>query len=102
MARKFTRLLMRLLIVVIVGAVGIIFAQLNSSPVELNYYSGSIEYPLAAVMLIAFLIGVLAGVLPILKTFLKSKREISKLRRTVNKTEKELYNLRALPLKDNG
>ena len=102
MARRFTRLIVRLAIIVIVGAIGINFAQLNSSPVELNYYTGSIEYPLAAIMLIAFLIGVLAGVLPILKTFVKSRREISKLRRTVNKTEKELYNLRALPLKDNG
>ena len=76
------------------------FGVLNSHSVLLRYYHGETEAPLALVMMVAILIGALFGVIASLGMVVKSKRELARMRKTMSLTEKELANLRSLPLKE--
>ena len=58
------------------------FAARNVDPVELRFYFGmTLEAPLVAVLFGFFALGALFGVLALLGTVLKQKREISILRK---------------------
>ena len=55
---------------------GIVFAVLNAEPVQLNYYFGSAN------------------------VIISNRREVVKLRKSIQLAEKEVANLRAIPIRD--
>lgn len=79
---------------------GLIFGLLNADPVTVNYYFGTREMPLSVVLVMMLVVGALAGALAGLGLVLKTKREVHRLRRENRVSEKELNNLRSLPLKE--
>lgn len=79
---------------------GITFAVHNADPVEFNYYFASKQIPLSLILVLAMLIGAILGVLASLGVIIGLKRELAKLKKTVSLTEKEVMNLRAIPIKD--
>lgn len=79
---------------------GIIFAILNAETVTLNYYFASRQIPLSLAIMLAMLLGALLGVFASIVVIMKSRRELSRLRKAVNIAEKEIANLRAIPIKD--
>ena len=79
---------------------GLSFALLNASPVELNYYFGRVELPLASALVLTLAIGALLGLLGMLNMVFKLKRENMKLKKIIKAPERELTQLRALPVKD--
>ena len=90
-----------LLFVLLVVAISTIsFTLSNSQPVLLNYYFGQKEVDLLVVIVFSVTAGALLGVLATLGLTLRLKHELVKLKRTVKVTEKEVENLRSLPLKD--
>lgn len=80
--------------------VGILFAVLNADPVTLHYYFGDKNIPLSLVLIIAIIIGAILGVISSAGVIVKLKRENAKLRKLTALSEKELKNLRTLPIKD--
>ena len=80
-------------------ALGLSFSLLNATPVELNYYFGSIELPLAVALVIPLLMGTLLGIFGMLNIVFKLKRESMRLKKTIRASERELSQLRALPVK---
>lgn len=84
----------------IVLVFGLFFGLLNADPVPVDYYLGTREVPLSLVVVITLLFGALLGALAGLGLVLKMKRETSRLRKEIKVTEKELNNLRSIPLKD--
>ena len=92
--------LISFIIILITIIFGLIFAVLNAEPVTFNYYLGKGEFPLSLILVITLAIGAVFGVLASIVVVLKSKRELAKVRRAVKLQEKEMMNLRALPLKD--
>lgn len=84
----------------IVLAFGLFFGLLNADPVTVDYYLGTREIPLSLILVITLLAGALLAALASIGLVLRMKREISRLRRKVGVTEKELNNLRSIPLKD--
>ena len=80
---------------------GIIFACFNAEPVILNYYLGSIKFPLSALLIFALVIGVFLGLLAGLIIYIRLRSTSVRLRRRLKSVEEELSNLRALPLKEN-
>jgi len=88
-------------ILLMVSLVGLSFALLNSDTVTLNYYFDKLQAPLSLVMVIALAIGAVMGVLASMWAVLAQKRELAKLRKAAKITEKEITNLRSLPMKDN-
>ena len=79
---------------------GVVFAVLNAESVTLNYYLGSSELPLSLVLVIAMIIGAILGILASLNFIIGSRRSATKLKRSVEVAEKEIVNLRNIPIKD--
>jgi len=89
-----------LLFFLVVLVIGLFFGVLNAEPVPVNYYFGSRLLPLSLVLVITLLIGALCGAIASLGPALRMRREISRLRKEIKVSERELANLRSLPLKD--
>jgi putative membrane protein len=80
---------------------GIVFAVLNAEPVQLNYYFGSKEVALSLVLVLAMIVGALLGIIASTSMIISNRREVVKLRKAVQLAEKEVANLRAIPIRDN-
>jgi len=86
--------------IVLIALLGVIFAILNAEPVQFNYYFGSTQTPFSLAIVIAMLVGAMLGLLAGLGMIMKAKRQVSRLRRSAEITEKEIANLRAIPIKN--
>ncbi len=95
MLRIFYLLLFLLLIVI-----GIAFSVLNAEVVKFNYYFSSSQIPLSLVLVLAIFTGAILGVLASTGMIISLKREATKLRKSSAIAEKEIKNLRAIPIKD--
>lgn len=87
-------------ILLIVLLLGLSFAVLNSDSITVNYYLGEREVPLAVALVLSLVLGALLGILASLSVILRQRTRISTLNRSVAMTEKEVMNLRSLPIKD--
>lgn len=93
---------MRILVIIFticVAIIGLSFAVMNANVVELNYYLGVAELPLSLIVVISFAMGAGFGILAAVGVILRLKRGNLRLRREVKLTEKELVNLRKIPIK---
>ena len=90
-----------LIIFLILVIFGIVFAVLNAEPVNLNYYFGSKEVALSLVLVLAMIVGAILGVIASASMIISNRREVVKLRKSVELAEKEVANLRAIPIRDN-
>ncbi|GMR08977.1 MAG: LapA family protein [Gammaproteobacteria bacterium] len=86
------------LLVVFIFAVA--FATLNVDDIQLNYYFGALAMPLSLSLAIATAFGVIIGVIATMGIVIRMRRKLVKLRKTIKLTEKELTNLRKLPIRD--
>ena len=84
-----------------IAIVAVSFAVLNVGEVELSYYLGSAKIPLSAIIVSSLAVGALLGLLASLGLILRLKRDVMRLQKSVKVAEKEVINLRALPIKDN-
>ncbi|MCS5712021.1 lipopolysaccharide assembly protein LapA domain-containing protein [Candidatus Berkiella aquae] len=66
---RIISLLLTLLLII----VGIAFAALNAKAVEINYLIGQTELPLAALLLISLIVGILISVLLLGSSMIKLK-----------------------------
>ena len=92
--------LIKLVILLLIMAVGAVFAVLNAEAVQFNYYYGSIELPLSLIIAGAIFLGAVLGVIVAFFLSLNLKQENAQLRYQVELRSKEIDNLRALPIKD--
>ncbi|MES9869531.1 MAG: LapA family protein [Sedimenticola sp.] len=92
--------LIKLIILLLLMAVGVVLTVLNSESVVLNYYFGSRELPLSVVLVAAVAFGALLGLVASLGGFFRLKRQNSELRRKAQLASQEINNLRAIPIKD--
>lgn len=86
-----------LLIVVLLG---VSFATLNSAAVNINYYIGQKTMPLSLLLAIVFGIGCFLGLVVALSVLIKTKLKNYRLKQRLKMAEKEIENLRAIPLQD--
>ena len=84
----------------LIGIIAASFAWMNVNEVKLTYYFGSVELPLAFLVVVTFALGALFGVVAVMGMVFKLKRENTKLKKSNRSSEQELSNLRSLPLKD--
>ena len=80
---------------------GIVFAVLNAEPVNLNYYFGSKEVALSLILVLAMIVGAILGIIASASMIISNRREVMKLRKSVELAEKEVTNLRSIPIRDN-
>ena len=86
--------------ITLIALFGVIFAILNAEPVTFNYYFGSREVPLSLAIILSMLFGAFLGLLASLSMILKAKRDVAKLKRASEMADKEIANLRAIPIKN--
>ncbi len=80
--------------------IGLAFAVVNAKPVELNYFLGTREVPLAMTLVLTLAFGAAIGLLFSLGMVIRLKREALRLRRQAQIAEQEVVNLRNIPIKD--
>jgi len=87
------------LVLLMIMLVGLTFASLNSSIVTFNYYLGSKEIVLSLLLVGVFGIGIFFGLLVAVLLWIKAKRDNMRLKSRLKVAEKEVENLRSIPIK---
>lgn len=92
--------IIKFILILFIALFGAAFAVLNATPVNLNYYLGTQEAPLALVLVAALLVGALLGVVASFGVVLRLRHEMADLRRQQRLAQQEIDNLRSLPIKE--
>ncbi len=79
---------------------GVSFAALNANSVQINLYYKTITMPISVLMTIMLGIGLLLSFLIFLLRYWHLKLEFLKIKNQCKVMEKEIKNLRAIPLQD--
>ncbi|MFN3235263.1 MAG: lipopolysaccharide assembly LapA domain-containing protein [Gammaproteobacteria bacterium] len=88
------------IVLLFVIVLGVSFALLNAQTVSVNYYYKTSTMPLSLLVAISIAIGGCLGILVTLGMLIKAKAINFKLRHRLKVVEKELENLRSIPIKD--
>lgn len=91
---------MRIFFLLIIVIFGMTFATLNSESVTINYYFSESTLPLSLLLVLVFSLGCLIGMIVGFWLLIKSKRANYQLNRRLTLANKEIENLRAIPLQD--
>lgn len=92
--------LIKLIFTIIIAFLGVSFASLNASQVKINLYVGTYEVYLSLLLVLTLGLGILIGFLTMVGTNIRLKAENYKIKNKAKWAEKELSNLRSLPIKD--
>lgn len=92
--------IINLIVILLFSILGLAFTVFNAAPVSIEYYFGAVNVPLSLVLVGGFSLGAFLGLAASVGMILKARREQSRLRKKLEHTEKELKNLRSLPIKD--
>lgn len=92
--------LIRISIYLLLILLGVSFAALNASTVQVNFYMTTLDVPISVLMTIMLGIGLLMGLLLCLGKYWRLKIALLHLKNQLKITEKEIKNLRDIPLKD--
>jgi len=95
---KIMRIFSYIFIIIIVF-IGISFATLNANSVAFNYYLGTKQMPLSLLLVLFFGCGMFFGFLCALPYWFRLRRDKRKLKSRLKLIEKEIDNLRSLPIK---
>jgi len=80
--------------------IGVSFAALNATSVHVNLYFTTIKLPISVLMILMLGIGLIFGFFLSLCKYWQIKAENRNIRNQLKMTEKEIKNLRSIPLKD--
>jgi len=90
----------KLILVFVILLIGLAFHLKNNQLIELNYYVDVINLPMSWLVVLVLFIGSMLGVLASLPIIIKLKRDKIMLERQIKNSEKEINNLRVMPVRD--
>ncbi|MCG8378479.1 MAG: LapA family protein [Proteobacteria bacterium] len=90
----------KLILILVILLFGLAFHLKNNQLVALNYYIGVIELPMSLVIVLVLILGALLGILASLPLIIKLKQQKLRLEKQIQNSEKEINNLRVMPVKD--
>lgn len=93
------RIIMLIAYIVLI-IIGVSFAALNAASVQVNLYFKVVTMPISVLMTIMLGVGILIGFLLFIFRYWSLKVECRKMRSQLKLTEKEIKNLRSIPLQD--
>ena len=88
-------------IFIAVFAAGAAFSAVNNTPINIQYYLGTVTMPISIVVIASLVIGITIGALAIFIGSLQLRYENRRLQNKIELREQELDSLRILPIKDN-
>ncbi len=80
--------------------VGVSFAGLNASSVQVNVYFATLKMPVSVLITVMLGLGVMIGLILFSGRYWRLKVEHRRISNQLKMTEKEIRNLRAIPLQD--
>lgn len=90
-----------LVFLLLVAVVVISFTSLNAQSIQINYYFGTKDLPLAVAMVVSIAVGILFGFFASFGAIMRLKRENMGLKRTAKATDKQLTQLRSTSIQEN-
>ncbi len=90
----------KLILIFVILLIGLAFHLKNNQLIELNYYVDVINLPMSWLVVLVLFIGSMLGVLASLPIIIKLKRDKIMLERQIKNSEKEINNLRVMPVRD--
>ncbi len=93
----------RVITIVIFIAVFILgagFSAINTSPVAINFYLGTVTLPLAVLIVLAIFVGAALSATALSISALRLRYENHRLNKKLSVSEQEINSLRILPVKD--
>lgn len=87
-------------LILVIFLFGLALHLKNDQLVSFHYYAGSIDMPFSFFLVLALVIGAVLGVLACLPLILALKREKARLTRQTVLAEREINNLRVIPVRD--
>lgn len=79
---------------------GVAFAALNAGQVTLNLYFKTLTLPISVLIISAFALGILGGFMVFIGRYWGLRAKYRKVKHQIHVMEKEIKNLRSIPLKD--
>jgi len=79
---------------------GVSFAALNAKATQINLYLMTLQLPVSVLMILMLGFGMMIGFFLFIGRYWRLKTECYKIRSQLKLTEKEIKNLRAIPLHD--
>ncbi len=92
--------IIRFMVVLVIILAGLAIHLRNDQPVLFDYYLGHLELPFSLFLIIGICSGVVLGILAGLPLLLRMKRQRDRLASRIRLNEKELNNLRVIPVKN--
>ncbi len=89
-----------IILFILVSIVSALFFAQNDALVEIKYWGGTIQWQMNWVLVSVLFIGFLLGAFSLLASLLNTKLKLANVNRRLAMHEKEIKNLRALPIKD--
>ncbi len=80
--------------------IGVSFAALNAASVQVNFYFTVVRMPISVLMTCMLGFGLIIGFFLFLIRYMRLKNQYRKLKNQLKMTEKEIKNLRSIPLHD--
>lgn len=87
-------------IILLLVVFGLSFAVLNAEYVTLNYYVGKSQISLSLLLVFTLVLGVVLGMMACFKPWFTLKRQNHSLCLRIKNVEKEVENLRTMPIRD--
>ena len=87
-------------VIFVLLAIGILFAGKNATQVQLDYVVGETLVPLSIVMVLTLVFGAVLGIIASIGLILKTRKELSRVKKSAEMAEREIANLRTIPIKD--
>jgi len=89
-----------LVFLLLVAVVVISFTSLNAQSIQINYYFGTKDLPLALAMVVSIAAGILFGFFASFGAIMRLKRENMRLKRAAKSTDRKLTQLRSTPIQE--
>ncbi|NOQ94031.1 MAG: DUF1049 domain-containing protein [Methylophaga sp.] len=94
------RRIVTIAVFITVFAIGAAFSAINTDPIAVNYYLGSIIAPLSVIIVLSIVAGIILGATIIFSSTLRLRYENRRLSKKLKVSEQEIDSLRILPIKD--
>jgi len=98
--RQSLRHILSACLFIIILIAGIVFFVQNSQELEFNYVIGTVTLPLSLLILLCLCAGAMLGILAMIPLVLRQRRRMAGLVKQAQMAEREINNLRVMPIKD--
>jgi uncharacterized integral membrane protein len=89
-----------IIIFILVFILGAGFSAINTTPVAINFYMGSLTVPLSVLIVAAIIIGAILSAIALSISFLRLRYDNRRLHKKLESAEQEINSLRIIPVTD--